>query len=261
MIPPVVALAVVAPAHAACTFDAPPERLDRALRAAEAAYVQLQVDAFQTAMTEVDFMVPCLVEPVGREVAVRLHRVRGLGSFIDGDPDAARDSLQAARYLAPAFVFPEEVMPTGFELRDVYEELPTQPEATQRLPRPRGGEVFVNGTPTRERPADAAALVQVFVAGDEPVSTYLSPAEPLPYYPGVDRTRTALLVGAGATSLGAAALYAGAWSAHGRLDRAVDEDDLQARQATTNGLVGAASAAAVASAVQVGLGLFVGRRR
>jgi len=252
---------VAAPAHAACTFDARPERLDRSLLAAETAYVALDVDAFQTAMTEVDFMVPCMVEPVSADVAVRLHRVRGLGRFIDSDPQGARLSLQAARYLAPDYVFPEEVMPKGFELRDVYEALPGEAVATQRLPRARGGEVFVDGVQVRERPADASALVQVFVAGDDPVSTYLGPTDPLPYYPGVDRTRTALLASAATTSLGAAALYGGAWAAHGRLDRATNEDELQARQAQTNALVGAAGAAAVASAVQVGLALWLGRRR
>jgi len=244
-------------AYAACTFDARPDRLDEALQAAEAAYVSLEVAAFQKAMTEVDFMVPCLVAPVAPDVAMRLHRVRGLGRFIDGDPAGAEASLRAARYGAPDYVFPTDVLPEGFELRVLYEELPDLPAETLRIPRARGGEVYVDGVVRRERPADAAALVQVF-AGDEPVARYVAAGDPLPYYPGVDRTSTALLWSAGGTAVVAAAFYGGAWAAHGALDRAVDEDDLRARQATTNGLVTASAVLTGAALTQAAVAL---RRR
>ncbi len=248
-------------AHAACTFDATPERLRAALEEAEQAYVSLDVSEFQRAMTEVDFMVPCLVQPVDPEVAVRLHRIRGLGQFIDGDAQGATTSLLAARRLAPDYVFPESVLPKGFELRDLYEGLTPDPDAVVRMPRPSGGTLVVDGHHTRERPTESASLVQVFVEGEAHLSSYLPPEAPLPEYPGVHKARNALLWSAAATSVGSAVLYGSAWSARSRLDEATNNDELLARQANTNLLVGGSSALAVGAAVQIGLALWSERRR
>jgi hypothetical protein len=250
-------------AFAACTFDATPERLGEALRQAESAYVALDVPEFTRAMTEVDFMVPCLVEPVDPDVAVRLHRIRGLGQFIDGDAAGADASLLAAKRLTPDYRFPEEVLPTGFELRDRYESMaPPGPEGSRRLPRPRSGaELRIDGSVRRELPTTSAALVQVFVDDEATASAYLLPDDPMVPYPGADRRRTALLVSAAATSLGSAVLYGGAWASRDGLSEATDNDDLLRRQRSTNTLVGASSGLAVASAVQVAVALWGERRR
>ena len=53
-------LALVQIALAACTFTATVDQLATNLGAAEQAYVELDVDGFRRAMTEVDYLVPCL---------------------------------------------------------------------------------------------------------------------------------------------------------------------------------------------------------
>ncbi len=122
-------------AQAACTFDASAEQLTTNIDAAEKAYVSLDVPEFQRAMTEVDYLLPCLTDPVAPDLAAELHRIRAIGQYVDGHKSVAvLASLRAAKGLEPDCVFPTEVLPEGFELRDQYEATPTTLAETHRLP-------------------------------------------------------------------------------------------------------------------------------
>jgi hypothetical protein len=240
-----------AAAHAACTFRATPERLREALDSAEAAYVSLDVAEFERAMTEVDFVVPCLEATVDPAIAARLHRMRGLGRFAAGDQEGARESLLAARRIEPTYVFTTDVLPPGFELRQVYEQLPVEAGETQRLPRPaRDASAWFDGVEARERPVDVPVLWQLRT-GDGVQTRYLEPAEAMPWYPGANRDQLPWLVGSAATGVAAGTLLGLARYNHQLVTNPVDgterfgdEAALEAQQQRTN----------VLAAVGVGLG-------
>ena len=238
-------------ASAACTFRVEATRLDVALDDAMAAYASLDVGAFRKAMAEVDYMVPCLSEPAPPEVAASLHRVRGIGQFVDGRPDDVLSSMRAARVLAPDYRFEPEVLPLGFELRTQYEAIDSAPGATWRLARPKGGTLWMDGSPSQERPRDRAVLLQVVEEdGTVQQSRYLAPADPTPTYGGVNGRRFLVWSTATATAVGAGALYGAAWATRGGLPDAGSNDELAALKSRTNGLAAGASALAVGAVVQ-----------
>lgn len=246
-------------AAADCTFRTSRDELGVALTAAEAAYVTLDVAEFQRATTDVDFVVPCLDALVSTDLAASLHRIRGLGRFADGDPDGALVALRAARVLQPDYVFPEEVLPPGFELRTLYEELDPTPGEGRKLPKPRGGSLVFDGRDGRFRPDDTDALYQRTDRGGTVVETrVLAPSDPTPSYPGVRKRQTAFLASAGVTAVGAGVLYGLAWSSRGTLDdldASWTEDDLLAVQRRTNSLFGASIAVGALAVGQGVLGL------
>jgi hypothetical protein len=241
-------------ARAACTFSATSEQLATNLSSAEAAYVSLDVPEFQRAMTEVDYLVPCLVEPVSIELAAQLHRIRGLGHYVDGKPEAVESSLRAARLLEPDYRFSTDVLPEGFDLRIQYEAFPVEGELGTNMPRPRSGSLVVDGRDTRLRPP-TATLLQVLSEGRVQQSVYLLPTDPLPEYPGVDRRRTTLLTTGAGTGIAAALLYGASWASRAQLQQAVDTQALQAGTLRTHALLGASSTLFVASGVQVAFAL------
>lgn len=258
---------LVAPAWADCTFDAPPERLAAALDAAEQAYVSLDVPEFERAMTEVDFVVPCLEAPVDPTTAARLHRMRGLGRFAAGDRQGAEQSLRAARALEPQYEFPEAVLPKGFELRDLYEGIPAGAPATQRLPRAaRGAITWFDGMATRERPVSVPALWQLVDGQDVKQTVYLEPTEPLPWYPGANKDQVPWLVGAGVTAAAAGGVYAAAASLAlpvkepGAGQVFTTDEQVLARQTTTNALVVTSVALGTAAVGELVVGLLKGGR-
>ncbi|MBX2798636.1 MAG: hypothetical protein KTR31_13225 [Myxococcales bacterium] len=250
-------------AQAACTFEATVEGLDAALANAEQAYVSLDLSAFQNASTEADFLVPCLAEPVQIGTAARLHRLRGLGYFADGDRDAMRASLWTARHLQPQYVFPESMLPVGFELRDLYEDLAADAGETKRLSRPREGALFFDGQPTRERPLSRAALFQRADGSGAVVhTTYLAPGDEVPWYPGIRTRRTRWLLGSAGVGLAAGVLYGFAWQSFTRInqrDPGWTDADLQRLRTQNNVLFWSSTALAVTSVGGLAVALRVDR--
>ena len=242
MTPVLFALFTSTVASADCTFRTSAAELATALQAAEGAYATLDLGEFQRAMTDVDLVVPCLEEPVTPSLAAGLHRVRGLGRYAEGDEDAAAAALATARVLDPAHSYSEDVLPKGFELRELYESLPTDAEpAGVKLPRPRDGTLVVDGAEERVRPPDRSILFQRTGEDGLVVETrYLTPSDPVPWYPGARKRQTALLAGSAATAVAAGVLYGLAWSSRGALqdvDPSWTDADLTAIQARTNGLL------------------------
>lgn len=246
-------VSLVTAAFAACTFDADSTLLATNIDAAEDAYVSLDVQEFQRAMTEVDYLLPCLTDEVSPSLAASLHRIRAIGQYVDGKPEAVDASLRAAKALEPDFRFSADVLPEGFELRDQYEALPTSGGEPRKMPRPSGDtQLLVDGAPSRVRP-DRAALLQVTAPEGVLGTHYLLPGDPLPTYPGVERRRTMLLTGALVTGGASLATYGGAWISHARLDRSTTSEDLRRGTVRTHLLMGTSAALLVGSLAQVGL--------
>ncbi|MCB9683642.1 MAG: hypothetical protein H6735_01215 [Alphaproteobacteria bacterium] len=244
-------------AWAECTFRAGLSEVTTALDSAELAYVSLDVALFEKATTEVDFVVPCLEAPLDVATAARLHRLRGLGRFAEGDTRGAVLELSTARVLEPAFVFPLEMLPEGFELRVIYEGLPTEAsDEVTRLPRPRGGSLVLDGAVGRDRADDRSVIFQR-VEGDAIVQTaVLAPTDPVPWYPGISKRRTVLAVSSLATAAVATGFYAAALQSNSHLSDATSEEELLRRAGVTNvlggiglGLYGLAGVGGVAAVV------------
>ncbi|MEQ1565662.1 MAG: hypothetical protein ABMA64_08495 [Myxococcota bacterium] len=247
-------------AWADCAFRADTSDLARVLSAAEAAYVTLDPSEFERAMTELDYVVPCLDEPVSPADAAHLHRLRGIGRFVEGDAEGALAALAAARTLEPAYVFPAEVFPPEYELRRLYEALPAEAGETARLPRARGGQLLLDGVVSQRRPVERPVVFQwVDEQGAVRGTSYLGPDLPVPSYPGVRRQRTALLLTGALTAGLAAASYGVAWSAAGSLvppEPGWDDADLRSVQRRANTFTGVSLGLSIAAAGQVGFALF-----
>lgn len=253
------------PALADCTFRATPDRLSAALDAAERAYVSLDVPSFERAMTEVDFVVPCLEAAADPALSARLHRMRGLGRFAAGDKAGAELSLRAAKALEPQYVFPDDVLPKGFELRDVYEGLPTEPPPTDALPRPaRGAVAWLDGTDAHRRPTNVPVLWQLQDGDSIRETRYLEPTDPTPWYPGANKDQIPWFVGAGITAVAAGATYGVAAALHQpfgpRGDVLPTEQAIQGRRTEVNALVLVSTVLAVGAAGELGWGIAKGGR-
>jgi hypothetical protein len=87
--------------------------------------------------------------------------------------------MRAARRLEPDHRFDDRLMPEGFDLRVAYEAMPAAPGEHRPIPKPRHGAILVDGRSLRDRPLDAAALMQVVVDGVATDTRYLQPGDPL----------------------------------------------------------------------------------
>ena len=274
-------LAGASPALAADT-SCPELTLGSSLRVAaeeaQAAFGATKVPEFQAAIVKLDAMVPCLMEPVDPELAALVHRMRGLGAFIERDQDRARQAFAAARVLEPAYSWPESLIPWGHPLLGMYQALSVEDAAFETVPAPSSGWVYMDGRPSEPRPLLWPTILQVSDAeGAVQLSSYLWPGDDLPEYsvelvsnpvvpPPVPvasddpelpvtvaatsttvRTgpRPALLAAAGGAAVASGVLYALAARSSGEYwDPATPYSDLDGVRGRTNGLVLASAGAA-----------------
>lgn len=173
----------VSVASAACTPTsavAVSARVDEAMGALE----QLDQAAFHSAETAMLTDLGCLTETVPRSLAAGIHRVVGIGHFLDHETDGAERAFAAARAIEPAWHFPSAIAPAGHPLLTAWEARPVAALASTPLPAPATGDVLLDGRSARSRATELPAIFQrVSEDGSISQSAYLAPADPVPDYP------------------------------------------------------------------------------
>lgn len=245
-----VLLASVLPSAAAatCPDEAGADVLRDDLRAAEAAYTELDVDGFTRSVDAAAILLPCLEEPIGPDLAAWYHRVFGIRLYVARDGGRAAEALAAARILDPDHTFSEDLLPIGHPIRSRYEAVDPESGLTRRVAEPLSGQLLFDGIPGRERPSDRSTIVQlVDEAGEITATSYAFTTDPLPPYAakamprrGPFKPNIPSLVVAGSATAVALGLYGGALASEAAFKRTgVDRDleDLERLRRQTNGLV------------------------
>lgn len=206
---------LLAPAAAAqdCSQPASSTDLTRTINDAEATIAALDIAAFKEATDRLDALLPCLDDPVTRNVAAEVHRFLGIRAFADRRLEDAEQMFRAARALEPAYQFPDDLIPPGNPIRTAFEQVEYGEPRFEVTPTPvKGGYLQLDGRTTNQRPLTWATLYQRFDGqGALQDTAYLLPAQPLPAYevqvgevpveipyddPVIERKRPVALLGA-----------------------------------------------------------------
>lgn len=167
-----------------CAEPASSTDLTRAINDAEATIAQLDIEAFKAATDRLDALLPCLDDPVTRNVAAEVHRFLGIRAFADRRLDEAEQMFRAARALEPAYAFPDDLIPPGNPIRTAFEEVEYGEPRFETTPPPvNGGYLQLDGRTTNQRPLTWATLFQRYDGqGALQDTAYLLPADALPTY-------------------------------------------------------------------------------
>ncbi len=239
-------------AWAACPSDA--ASLAAALERAEAAFVKMDAPVFNSASTEALSDAECLSGTLTPALAARLHRVRGLSDFVNGDESGAKRAFAAARAIEPEWRYAVANLPANHPVRTLYDASAALAPAPEPLPQPAQGRLELDGRVATERPTswptvavlvapDGAVKASAYLDPGEPIFAYPLPApvstvEPTPIRPG-PRRGLQLAVVSGLSLAAAGGLYLAASGPEERFNdlTIVDPDDLAALRKKTNGLV------------------------
>lgn len=168
-----------------CAEPASSTDLTSSIADAQATIAKLDIEAFKAATDRLDALLPCLDDPVTRNVAAEVHRFKGIRAFADRDLDTATVMFRAGRALEPGYVMPDDLIPPGNPIRQAYEDVDYGEPDYDLLPTPAsGGYVQLDGRTTNQRPRTWATLYQRFDGKGALVETaYLVPDAPVPQYP------------------------------------------------------------------------------
>lgn len=252
---------LTAAAAADCPEPVDTTDLERAIAEAEHTFASLEVDAFKQATDRLRDLLPCLEDPLTRQLAADVHRWLGVRAFGDRDPEASA-AFAAARSIDPDHRFPPSMVPPGNPLLDAWAEIDLGVRTVALAPPPAAGSLQFDARTTLERPVSWPTLFQRLDADGAVVETaWLRPDDPLPAYPVAPllppvalepRRRTPLLVGAVVAGVVTGVTYGLAGASHAAFeDPSTPPRDLGPLRDRTNGLV---IASVVGGAATVGLG-------
>jgi hypothetical protein len=230
------------------------------VRAAEAAFREMDDAAFAAATERIDAALPCVNEPISTSTAATMHRMMGLRAFLDADAPRAGRAFGAARTVDPQYAFPPDLLPAGNPIQIAYLSIPVDSRETVQVAQPVEGNFTFDGRRATERPLRWPTVVQRFdkdgnveqtayLWPDAPMFPYLEvPAPPAP----VDRHlgRTVVLGGAIGSGLAAGAFYGVAAKSARQFDEAVGEEEGDRFARRANAFV---AASGVAGTFSVGL--------
>jgi hypothetical protein len=231
--------------------------LDDLLERTEAAYMDLDMEAFAELAAEGPLRLPCLDTRLQPDLAARYHRMEAIRRYLDSDKTEAGQALRAAWELEPDYVFPDALLPPGHALRAQFEGMTQEEPDIERAPEPRAGETLFDGIQTDARPLTQATIFQLVDTNAALLETrYLYPSDRLPTYEVSPKRRNRMLLAASGLALSAGGLYAGSFVTRARFDdydAAYTTDDLSRYRTRTNLLVSASVAFGAGAA---GLGTY-----
>lgn len=259
-------LASVRPAAAACARPSHAGDVARAASTGEAAFENMDRDAFQQARAQAEEAIPCLADLVDTAQASAIYRLEALASFLDRDHAKAVGYLRALLAASPGYDLSPDLAPEGHPLRIDFEVAQgTLPAPTKRLDPPRRGAIQVDGLASDQVPTDRPYLFQYAdESGKVRVSAMVQPGQEPPSYPvrrsgfGVSlRLDVPLALTAGAAGIASGIAYAVASRQEHRFwDPATDPAELASLRQHANTL-GYTSAGLGAVAVGSGIAAVV----
>lgn len=165
-------------ARAACPTPATAVNIIEASESSAQAYQDADLNRFIETTSKLEELIPCLAEPLPRNVAAGVHRMMGLRAFIDRKGEKSEAAFGAARVIESAYRFPETMVPPGHPIMVAYESLDVSDPPTKSVPSAEGGYFQFDGRPGFERPVTLPTVTQLFNAdGGVEVSAYLWPAD------------------------------------------------------------------------------------
>lgn len=247
------ALLAVPAAGGACA----PEDLDRALDAADKAFVANDGKAMTVAVKGIRRSVKCIDGPVPPGTCARIHRARALAAWLGGDEGQAVSWLRSMLHADPRTELSPEVVDARHRLRTLL--LSAEEQAPRWTEGPGRNWLLVDGVRTGAVPVGQPYVVQPLKDDGEPQRARIvdrwradsgrsrSVGTLPPSSGSTSSTRKVMRwagLGLGVVSAG---LYGGAWATHGAYQGAVEaRDDARiGRLHTTTNLLSVGSVAAV----------------
>lgn len=164
-------LALADPAD--CPATSNNQDISALLDTADSALDGADVEAFRATIERVAMDLPCMSEPISTASAARLHALQGIQQYVSGEHEPAKASFLAARTLNSAVALPGGLFPEGHEIHSAFSAGDVDAIQSLKVPGPKGQELYIDGTATREKPLDRPFIGQLADADGIAQTRYL----------------------------------------------------------------------------------------
>jgi hypothetical protein len=167
-----------ATAQAACPTTTTVIDLIEVSESSATAYEAADLQGFIETSSRLDSTLPCVSEPIPRNVAANIHRMMGLRAFVDQKKEKSVGAFGAARAIEPSYRFPETMVPQGHPIMAGYEAMDISAVASKEVRKPAEGYLHFDGRPGSVRSVELPTVAQLFDGeGAVSVTAYLWPSD------------------------------------------------------------------------------------
>lgn len=128
-----------------CVEPAPPERLAAVVAAAETAFRELEMVAFEARVVEANGILPCVDAVLSPALAAAFHRMEGIAAFSRRDLKVAEEAFAAARLVDPDYIFPTDLIGPDHPILSHYIRRDLSALPVRDLPLPPDTAIWVDG--------------------------------------------------------------------------------------------------------------------
>ena len=250
-------------ALADCSERQTAQYISQQISIGEAAYQNMDAEAFQQTHEQILQQIPCLQTPLNAAQATTFWRMSALAAFLARDEEAGVVAFQALLRISPGYVLSESIAPDGHPLQGWFEQAMERTSSLEEvLAEPRSGQIYIDGSAGLAAPVGIPYLFQMMdETGQITVSQVVQAGQRPPGYAAVQRGRinVPLAVTAGVSG----AVAGGTWLLSSARkdtfwDPATPISDLETLQRQSNTLGTVALSAGVVALGSGAAAVFVG---
>ena len=163
--------------------------LENKLNSANESLARGDLKSFNNQIDSVNYSIPCIIQPLDKLTATKLHLLIGLNYWIDVKTDVAENHFSSVKSLKQTTQIPSTWLPNDTQLRSFFDKVKSSSDV-QTIPVAPEGVYYFDGVQTNQQPLYRPVVFQYVIDNRVVQTKILLPGEKIPSLPTKSPTVT-----------------------------------------------------------------------
>ena len=163
--------------------------LENKLNSANESLARGDLKSFNNQIDSVNYSIPCIIQPLDKLTATKLHLLIGLNYWIDVKTDVAENHFSSVKSLKQTTQIPSTWLPNDTQLRSFFDKVKSSSDV-QTIPVAPEGVYYFDGVQTNQQPLYRPVVFQYVIDNRVVQTKILLPGEKIPSLPTNSSTVT-----------------------------------------------------------------------
>ena len=156
--------------------------LENKLNSANESLARGDLKSFNNQIDSINYSIPCIIQPLDKLTATKLHLLIGLNYWIDVKTDVAENHFSSVKSLKQTTQIPSTWLPNDTQLRSFFDKVKSSSDV-QTIPIAPEGNYYFDGIQTTQQPLYRPVVFQYVIDNRVVQTKILQPGEKIPPLP------------------------------------------------------------------------------
>ena len=158
--------------------------LENKLNSANESLARGDLKSFNNQIDSINYSIPCIIQPLDKLTATKLHLLIGLNYWIDVKTDVAENHFSSVKSLKQKTQIPRTWLPNDTQLRSFFDKVKPSSDV-QTIPIAPEGNYYFDGIQTNQQPLYRPVVFQYVIDNRVAQTKILQPGEKIPPLPTI----------------------------------------------------------------------------